>query len=99
MFNISFAEFIVILLLAFLILGPNEMVKVARFLGRAVRKCRKLLWQIKEYVNEEAAETGLDEVKETISEVKQAASEGDLRHELRKNILSDEPKEKKEADR
>lgn len=97
MFNISFAEFIVIMLLAFLILGPNEMVKVARFLGRAVRKCRKMLWQIKEYVNEEAAETGLDDVKETISEVKQAASEADLRHEFRKNITN-EPKEKKEAD-
>lgn len=97
MFNISFAEFIVIMLLAFLILGPNEMVKVARFLGRAVRKCRKLLWQIKEYVNEEAAETGLDEVKETISEVKEAASEADLRNEFRKNITT-ETKEKKEAD-
>ena len=97
MFNISFAEFIVIMLLAFLILGPNEMVKVARFFGRALRKCRKLLWQIKEYVNEEAAETGLGDVKETISEVKEAASEADLRNEFRKNITT-ETKEKKEAD-
>ena len=95
MFNISFAEFIVIMLLAFLILGPNEMVKVARFFGRAVRKCRKWLWQIKEYVNEEAADTGLKDVKETLSEVKDAASEADLRNEFRKSITT----EKKEADR
>lgn len=90
MFNISFAEFIVILLLAFLILGPNEMAKVARFLGRGLRKCRKLLWQIKEYVNEEAAETGLDDVKDTVRDVKDMAKEADLRNELRKNVNDDQ---------
>lgn len=86
MFNISFAELMVILLLAFLILGPDDMVKVARFFGRLVRKSRKLLWQIKEYVNEEAAETGLDEVKDIVSEVKNAAKEADVHKELRKTI-------------
>ncbi|MGN1010759.1 MAG: twin-arginine translocase TatA/TatE family subunit, partial [Clostridia bacterium] len=60
MFNISFAELIVILLLAFLILGPDEMVKVARFFGKLVRKGRKLLWRIRDYVNDEASDAGLD---------------------------------------
>lgn len=89
MFNISFAELMVILLLAFLILGPDEMVKVARFFGRLVRKSRKLLWQIKEYVNEEAVETGIDEVKKAMSEVKDVAKEADVRNELRKSINDD----------
>lgn len=89
MFNISFAELMVILLLAFLILGPDEMVKVARFFGRLVRKSRKLLWQIREYVNEEAAETGIDEVKKAVSEVKDVAKEADVRNELRKSINDD----------
>ena len=82
MFNISFAELIVILILAFVILGPDEMVKVARFCGRVVRKSRRLLWQIKEYVNDEAAETSLDEVKKAADEVKTAAAEADMRKEL-----------------
>lgn len=89
MFNISFAELMVILLLAFLILGPDEMVKVARFFGRLVRKSRKLLWQIREYVNEEAAETGIDEVKKAVSEIKDVAKEADVRNELRKSINDD----------
>lgn len=89
MFNISFAELMVILLLAFLILGPDEMVKVARFFGRLVRKSRKLLWQIKEYVNEEAVETGIEEVKKAVSEVKDVAKEADVRNELRKSINND----------
>lgn len=83
MFNISFAELIVILLLAFLILGPDEMVKVARFFGKLVRKGRKLLWRIRDYVNEEASDAGLDEVKETVSEVKDTIKEADLRKEIR----------------
>lgn len=89
MFNISFAELMVILLLAFLILGPDDMVKVARFFGRLVRKSRKLLWQIKEFVNEEAAETGLDEVKSVVSEVKDVVKEADVCKELRKNACDD----------
>lgn len=84
MFNISFAELVVILLLAFLILGPDEMVKVARFFGKLVRKGRKLLWRIRDYVNDEASDAGLDEVKETVSEVKDTIKEADLRKEIRK---------------
>ena len=91
MFNISFAEFIVILLLAFLILGPDEMVKAARFFGKLVRKGRKLLWKIREFVNEEVSETGLDDVKETVSEVKDTIKEADLRKEIRKTE-TDHPK-------
>lgn len=83
MFNISFAELIVILILAFIILGPDEMVKVARFCGRLVRKSRHLLWQIKEYVNKEAAETGLDEVKKAADEVRNTAAEADIRRDLK----------------
>ena len=85
MFNISFAEFIVILLLAFLILGPDEMVKAARFFGKLVRKGRKLLWKIREFVNEEVSAAGLDDVKETVSEVKDTVEEADIRKEIRKN--------------
>lgn len=91
MFNISFAELIVILLLAFLILGPDEMVKVARFFGKLVRKGRKLLWRIRDYVNDEASDAGLDEVEETVSEVKDTIKEADLRKEIRKTE-TDHPK-------
>ncbi len=69
MFNISFSEFIVILLLAFIILGPDEMGKVARFCGKAVREGRKYMYRIKEYVNEETAGTGLDDVKDAVSDL------------------------------
>ena len=70
MFNISFAELIVILLLGALVLGPEEIGAVARFCGRAARKSRGLLAMIKEYVNEDeiaelkAIKTPVDEMRE-----------------------------------
>ena len=66
MFNISFSELIVILILSFLILGPAGMSKVARFFGKAVREARKYLSAIKEYVNDE---TGADDIEEVVSDV------------------------------
>ena len=90
MLNMSFAELLVVLVFAFLILGPNEVGKVARFLGKLVRKSSKYLEQIKEYVNEEVKEAGAEDLKETIAEVKSKTEEaaGPL-HELKKELDRD----------
>ena len=95
MFNISFSELIIILILAFLILGPSEIGKVARFLGKAVRESRKILYRIKEYVNEE---TGIDDIEDVFSDVekdvkdvKKTVSETDPRTKL-KDVLTEKKK-------
>ena len=60
MFNIGFAELIMILLIAFVVVGPKDLPKVARALGRTVRKIKKMFDEFKD-------ETSLDE---TIKEFK-----------------------------
>ena len=40
MFNIGFSELIVVLLIAFLVVGPKDLPKVARWLGRMVKKLK-----------------------------------------------------------
>ncbi len=67
MFNVGFAELILILLVAFLIVGPKDLPKVARALARAVRYIQSLFQEFKD-------ETGLDE---TLQELKGA--ENDLK--------------------
>lgn len=63
------------LLIAFLVVGPKDLPKVARWLGRMVKKVRQLIREVKK-------ETGWDELEkefkdtqsdmdETIKEVKQ----------------------------
>ncbi len=60
MFNIGFAELILVLLIAFLVVGPKDLPKVARALGRFV-KYLKTKWA--EFVEE-------TDMADTISELK-----------------------------
>ena len=43
MFNIGFSELILILLVACVIVGPQDMPTVARALGRGVRSVKRLI--------------------------------------------------------
>lgn len=67
MFNIGMLELVVILLIAFLVVGPKDLPKVARWLARLVKKARSYIDQFKE-------DMGLDELEE---DVKQAKAEVD----------------------
>ena len=72
MFNIGFAELILVLLVAFLVVGPKDLPKVARWLGRMVKRMRQMIRELKEEVgwNELTQETDVigQEMKETLRE-------------------------------
>ncbi len=80
MFNIGFSELILILLVAFVFVGPKDLPKVARALGRGVR------W-IKGFIKDFQAETGLDEAvnefKKTSHELEQTFKEADPTREYK----------------
>lgn len=60
MFNIGFGELILILLVAFLIVGPKDLPRVARALGRFVKYLRSK-WA--EFIEETDMQDTLDELK------------------------------------
>ncbi len=78
--NIGFGELILVLLVAFLVVGPKDLPKVARWLGRQVRMIRRMIEELKK-------ETGWDdmerEINQTAEEIKQTKKELDVRDELR----------------
>lgn len=80
MFNIGFSELLLVLLVAFLVVGPKDLPKVARWLGRTVKKSRQLLNEIKK-------ESGWDELEKEVRgvqhDVKDAVKQGDVSAELR----------------
>ena len=80
MFNIGFSELLLVLLVAFLVVGPKDLPKVARWLGRAVKKSRRLLNEIKK-------ESGWDELEKEVRDVqhdvKDAVKQGEVSAELR----------------
>lgn len=63
MFNIGFSEFVVVLLVAFLVVGPKDLPKVARWIARQMKAIRKMICEIKENI-------GWDEVKSEFEEAK-----------------------------
>ena len=62
-FHIGFSELIVVLLIAFLVVGPKDLPRVARWLGRMVRKMRQLIREVKK-------ETGWDELEKEFKDTK-----------------------------
>ena len=80
MFNIGFSELILILLVAFVIVGPRDLPKIARALGRGVRS-------IKRFMREFQEETGLgevvDEFKRTSRDLEKTIRENDPTVELK----------------
>lgn len=67
MFNIGASELILILLIAFLVVGPKDLPKIGRALGRGIKYVRGIVRELKK-------ETGLDEVDGVIK---------DIRHDLK----------------
>ena len=55
MFGVGFSELILILVIAYVFVGPEDLPKVARWLGRAVRRIRLLMRELRQ-------DTGIDEV-------------------------------------
>ena len=84
MFNIGGAELVLILLIAFVGVGPKDVRKIARALGRAVKSVRSMVEEVKR-------ETGLDELskefKDVQRDIKQTADSVDPRRELQKAQL------------
>lgn len=60
-FNIGFWEVILVLLIAFLVVGPKDLPRVARWLGRMVKKLRLLIREVKK-------ETGWDELEKEMKD-------------------------------
>lgn len=84
MFNIGFAELILILMIAFIVVGPKDLPKIARALGRFVRYVRGMVEEVKR-------ESGLDEMEKEFKGIQRTVDEGireaDIRPEIQKTQL------------
>ena len=80
MFNIGFAELLLVLVIAYVIVGPRDLPKVARWLGRMVKRMRQLIRELKE-------EVGWDELTQETDaigqEMKETLREADVRADLK----------------
>ena len=75
MFNIGFGELILILLIAFLVVGPKDLPKVGRTLAKGVRELRKFMNDVKSSVDLKDEESYIKEVAQGIAETKSTIQE------------------------
>ncbi len=68
MLSLGWSEMAIVLLVALLVLGPKELPKLARDLGRWVGKARSLSREFQRALEDMARETELDEMKKQLDE-------------------------------
>jgi len=66
MFGISFAELLVVIIVAILVIGPKDMPEVARYIIKAIMKIKKFIAQTQIELKEVGKELGLDEIKSEV---------------------------------
>jgi len=62
MFNIGIGELLIVLVVAFVIVGPDDLPKVARWLGKQFRNLKLMIREIKQ-------ETGWDELEKEVNDI------------------------------
>ena len=80
MFNVGMLELVLVLAVAFLIVGPQDLPKVARWIARQIKSVKKLVREVKK-------ETGWDEFakefKDITDDVKSTVQEADIRKDVK----------------
>ena len=81
--NLGIMEVLVILLIAFLVIGPKDLPKIARFLAKAVKKIRQCMYDMKAAID---LEEELKDVKDAGKGVKDATGGMNPMQEIRKAV-------------
>jgi sec-independent protein translocase protein TatB len=68
MFDIGWSEMAIIVVVALLVIGPRDLPKVLRTMGRYVGKIRSMAREFQDSIDEAVREAELDEVKKQIEQ-------------------------------
>lgn len=73
-FGIGYTEMFVVAVVAIIVIGPKDLPRVLRALGRTVAKMRGMASEFQGHLDSALKETGLDEVKKEFNNLKNAGS-------------------------
>ena len=83
-FGIGYTELLVIAIVAIIVIGPKDLPRVLRALGRMTAKLRAMAREFQGHVDAAMRETGFDEVKRDLQSMKSANPITDVANELKK---------------
>ncbi|PLW77589.1 Sec-independent protein translocase protein TatB [Cohaesibacter celericrescens] len=70
MFDIGWSEILVVVIITVLVVGPKELPGMLRTVGKSVRNLRRMAGDFQNQFNEVLKEAELDEVKNTIGDIR-----------------------------
>ncbi|MGI9412052.1 MAG: Sec-independent protein translocase protein TatB [Hyphomicrobiales bacterium] len=88
MFDIGATEIIVIAVVAILVVGPKDLPRMLRTVGQYVSKLRGMAREFQHQFEEAARDTGLDDVKQGLSSVKEFSPGNQIKEAF--NSITDE---------
>jgi sec-independent protein translocase protein TatB len=83
-FGIGYTELLVIAIVAIIVIGPKDLPRVLRALGKMTAKLRGMAREFQGHVDAAMRETGFDEVKRDLQSMKSANPITDVANELKK---------------
>jgi len=84
MFDISWSELLVIAVVAIVVIGPKDLPRVLRSLGRWTGQVKRMAREFQNQFNEALREAELDSVKRDLEEVAKIDPIGEVRTEMAK---------------
>ncbi len=68
MFNISFFEIIIFLILALLFIRPKDLPEIARFIGKTIYRIKNFYHNSKNIIDNMSKDFGIDDLKQEVSQ-------------------------------
>jgi sec-independent protein translocase protein TatB len=68
MFNISFFEIIIFLILALFFIRPKDLPEIARFIGKTIYRIKNFYHNSKDIISNLSRDFGIDDLKQEISQ-------------------------------
>ena len=87
MFSVGFSELLLILIIAYVFVGPQDLPKVTRWLARSLKKIRQLISEAKKEIDWEQLVNETEGVRE---EIKNTANKNDREIQKGLNEVNDE---------
>ncbi len=91
MFDLSWSHILIVLIVALVVVGPKDLPKLMRIVGRWVAKARAMADQFRKSFDEMARQSELDELRQEIEALRSQRPLADLQNTLHQSILPPDP--------
>src|SRR5580658_6634173 len=91
MFDLSWSHILIVLIVALVVVGPKDLPKLMRIVGRWVGKARSMADQFRKSFDEMARQSELDELRQEIEALRTQRPLADIQNTLHQSILPPDP--------